>query len=70
MKRTVVLLLAVAALLFVDIASAANTYEDLRDRFVIDLPEGWQIQPQTNDRVYVFKRDNDVNFRNKLTQIF
>ena len=70
MKRTVVLLIAVAALLFVDIASAANTYEDLRDRFVIDLPEGWQIQPQTNDRVYVFKRDNDVNFRNKLTQIF
>ncbi len=59
MKRTVVLLIAVAALLFVDIASAANTYEDLRDRFVIDLPEGWQIQPQTNDRVYVFKRDND-----------
>jgi hypothetical protein len=59
MKRTTIPLLAVVILLFVDMASAANTYEDLRGRFVIDLPEGWQLQPQTDDRVYVFKRDTD-----------
>jgi hypothetical protein len=59
MKKILVLLLAVAVLFLVDNASAANTYEDLRGRFVIDLPEGWQLQPQTDDRVYVFKRDND-----------
>jgi hypothetical protein len=59
MKRSAPLVLAIAILIFVNIASAANTYEDLRGRFVIDLPEGWQLQPQTEDTVYVFKRDND-----------
>jgi hypothetical protein len=31
---------------------------NLRGRFVIDLPEGWQLDPQTDTRVYVFKGDD------------
>lgn len=31
---------------------ATNTFEDPMGRFVIDLPEGWKLEPQT---VYVFK---------------
>ncbi len=36
-------------------ANAANSYEDLGGRFVIDLPDGWQLQPQTEKDVYIFK---------------
>jgi len=32
-----------------------NTYEDLQGRFILDLPKGWSLQPQTNDKVYTFK---------------
>ncbi|RJQ78990.1 MAG: hypothetical protein C4519_11625 [Desulfobacteraceae bacterium] len=59
MKRTIVLLLAFTFWHLAGIAAPADAYEDLRGRFVIDLPEGWQLQPQTDDRVYVFKKDGD-----------
>lgn len=59
MKRFIILPPVVAVLLFVHVASAANTYEDLRGRFVIDLPRGWELEPQTDDRVYVFKGGDD-----------
>nr|WP_299169583.1 hypothetical protein [uncultured Allomuricauda sp.] len=32
-----------------------NTYEDLQGRFVLDLPKSWALEPQTNDKVYIFK---------------
>jgi len=34
---------------------AANTFEDPKGRFAINLPDGWKIQPQTDQNVYVFK---------------
>ncbi|HWR71811.1 MAG TPA: hypothetical protein VN604_01435 [Nitrospirota bacterium] len=50
-----VLLLAVA---FCGIAHAANTFEDPKGRFAIDLPSGWKLAPQTDETVYVFKGDD------------
>lgn len=34
---------------------AQNSFEDLRGRFSLDLPEGWKLVPQENEYVYVFK---------------
>ena len=34
---------------------AANTFEDPKGRFSIDLPDGWKLDPQTDESVYVFK---------------
>ena len=50
-----VFLLAVG---FFGIAHAANTFEDPKGRFVIDLPPGWKLAPQTDETVYVFKGDD------------
>ncbi len=52
---TAVILLAVA---FCGIAHAANTFEDPKGRFAIDLPSGWKLAPQTDETVYVFKGDD------------
>ncbi|WP_411029329.1 hypothetical protein [Spongiimicrobium sp. 3-5] len=64
-------------------AIGQNTYEDLQGRFVIDLPKGWALQPQTNDKLYIFKgkdksliveynednNDTDELFLNGLTTL-
>lgn len=58
MKKSVRLYLifgVVLALFWSSGAYAANTYEDLSGRFAIDLPEGWKLQPQTNENAYIFK---------------
>ena len=39
------------------LAGAQTTYQDNQGRFVIDLPEGWQLAPQTDDNAFVFKGD-------------
>jgi hypothetical protein len=36
-------------------ASAANVFEEQGCRFVIDLPDGWDLMPQKNETEYVFK---------------
>jgi hypothetical protein len=36
-------------------ALAQTTFEDPQGRFVIDLPEGWRLTPQTDDKVLVFQ---------------
>jgi hypothetical protein len=33
----------------------ATAFEDPKGRFSIDLPEGWQLAPQTEDTVFVFQ---------------
>lgn len=58
MKRKIHISLVILVMLCINTAFAQNMYEDLRGRFVIDLPEGWQLDPQTDDRVYVFKGDD------------
>jgi len=37
--------------------AAQRTYEDLRGRFAIDLPDGYTLSPQTNENVFEFKGD-------------
>ncbi len=61
MRPKVVFLLAICLCSFIgfEYTAASNSYEDLRGRFVVDLPEGWQLQPQEDDRVYVFKKSDD-----------
>ena len=39
-------------------AKAANTFEDPQGRFAIDLPSGWELDPQTDETVFVFKGDS------------
>ncbi|WP_430965329.1 hypothetical protein [Spongiimicrobium sp. 2-473A-2-J] len=56
MKRTILHL--IFALLLTGISQhvfGQNTYEDLQGRFVLDLPKGWALEPQTVDKVYIFK---------------
>lgn len=36
-------------------AGAQTTYDDPQGRFAIDLPKGWQLAPQTDDKVFVFQ---------------
>ncbi len=36
---------------------AQTAYEDLQARFIIDLPPGWTIEPQSDETVFVFKGD-------------
>lgn len=38
---------------------AANTFIEPKGRFAIDLPAGWKLQPQTDEKVYVFKESAD-----------
>jgi hypothetical protein len=37
------------------IAGAQTTYDDPQGRFAIDVPKGWQLAPQTDDKVFVFQ---------------
>jgi hypothetical protein len=59
MMRIIGTFVVSAILLITGITHAENTYEDLNGRFVIDLPNGWELQPQTDDRVHVFKGDGN-----------
>jgi len=38
---------------------AANTFTDPKGRFAIDLSAGWKLQPQTDEKTYVFKETSD-----------
>lgn len=58
MIRKIQILIAIGVMVCFGTGYAQNTYEDLRGRFVIDLPEGFQLEPQQDDRVYVFKKDD------------
>ena len=50
------LLSAVFSCLFLTaVGWAQTTYEDPQGRFAIDLPKGWQLAPQTDDKVFVFQ---------------
>ncbi len=59
MKRKIYSLLIFVLPLFMAITNAhsQNTYEDLMGRFVIDLPQAWELEPQIDDKVFVFKGD-------------
>jgi hypothetical protein len=39
----------------------ANTFQEPKGRFDIDLPNGWALTPQTNPTVYVFKGTQNSN---------
>lgn len=45
----------VMALIAAVVARPAGAFEDPKGRFSIDLPEGWQLAPQTDDSVFVFQ---------------
>jgi len=50
--------LVFAVLLFLALTAAGwtqTTYEDPQGRFAIDIPKGWQLAPQTDDKVFVFQ---------------
>lgn len=53
--RVCYLTVFIAALISSGSAYAVNTFEDPQNRFAMDLPSGWKLQPQTNNEVYVFK---------------
>jgi hypothetical protein len=46
-------------LLMFSIGYAANTFEESKGRFSIDLPKGWKLEPQTDQTTYVFKGDGN-----------
>jgi len=46
---------AVISLPLVSTAYAVNTFEDQKGRFAIDLPDDWELGPQTDETVFVFK---------------
>ena len=53
------LLSAVFSCLFLTaVGWAQTTYEDPQGRFAIDLPKGWQLAPQTDDKVFVFQGES------------
>ena len=47
-----------ATILFLSLGAQALAFEDSKGRFVIDLPKGWKLDPQTDEKVYVFKGDD------------
>ena len=49
------ILMVLSLLAATSISRAQNTFEDLQGRFVIDLPQGWQLAPQTDDKVFSFQ---------------
>lgn len=54
-KSAVFLSLVLFGLSLAAIAGAQTTYEDPQGRFAIDLPKGWTLTPQTDDKVFVFQ---------------
>jgi hypothetical protein len=55
-QRVRFLCFAIVFILAAMVASLAQTsYEDPQERFVIDIPNGWQLAPQTEDNVFVFQ---------------
>jgi len=55
-RKAFSLVLMVLSLLVTTIVGRAQTtFEDPQGRFVIDLPKGWQLAPQTDDKVFVFQ---------------
>jgi hypothetical protein len=48
-------LVALSVLALAGFGGAQTTYEDPQGRFSIDLPKGWQLAPQTDDKVFVFQ---------------
>ncbi len=55
--KALALLSALALLAIANIGLSQTTYEDPQGRFVIDAPQGWQLAPQTDDKVFVFQGD-------------
>ena len=49
--------MAVSLLVVASISLAQTTFEDPQGRFAIDLPKGWQLDPQQEDALFVFKGD-------------
>ena len=40
--------------------TAQNTFQDSRGHFAIDLPTGWRLEPQTDEKVFVFKGEGQA----------
>lgn len=57
MKRNACLLPMLASLFLIvaGFGLAQTTYEDPQGRYVIDIPKGWQLAPQTDEKVFVFQ---------------
>jgi hypothetical protein len=51
------LILFLTAFLFLNVYSQNYTYEDLRGNFVLELPNGWDLQPQQDPDVFVFTHE-------------
>jgi len=49
------LLAVIVMLLMFSTGYAANTFEESKGRFSIDLPKDWKLEPQTDQSTYVFK---------------
>ncbi|MCK5506293.1 MAG: hypothetical protein KAJ10_14110, partial [Thermodesulfovibrionia bacterium] len=49
--------LSILFFLLSDRAHAIKTFEESSGRFIIDLPDGWELQSQTDKNVFVFKGD-------------
>jgi hypothetical protein len=73
--RRIYLALAVIFISWSCKADAADTFEDSKGRFTIDLPSGWKLEPQTDETVFVFKGESntiiiqyfaDINDRGEL----
>jgi len=54
-KSGMILGVALLGLSLAAIAGAQTTYDDPQGRFAIDIPKGWQLAPQTDDKVFVFQ---------------
>jgi hypothetical protein len=54
-KARFLLSAVLSCLVVTSIGWTQTTYEDPQGRFAIDLPKGWQLAPQTDDKVFVFQ---------------
>jgi hypothetical protein len=54
--HVVCVLWSIAIVLIVSTSAlAANVFEEQGGRFAVNLPDGWGLTPQTDNKVYVFK---------------
>ena len=51
------LILLFSAFLFLNVNSQNYTYEELKGNFMLELPNGWDLQPQQEASLFVFQHD-------------
>ena len=58
MRRSICVLIAIALCFIAGGTARGKEYEELGGRFLIDLPDGYQLAPQVSDDVFVFQKDD------------